>query len=85
MKTPTLKDCKDTYQEIFYIEDSTIIDLILAVAIGSMTATDPIWLMIIGGSSSGKSEFINSLSTLKKPDGKNLAFDISTLTENTFL
>lgn len=75
----TLTEIKDYYKEVFFIENDTILDLLCAIAISVYTKSDPIWLLIIGAPSGGKSEFVNSLSALT------YAHQISTLTENSFL
>lgn len=75
----TLQELKQLYKDVFYLEDDMILDVILAVAISSKLGGDPIWLLIIGGSSSGKSELINTLN--KVPFNT----PISSMTENTFL
>lgn len=74
-----LKDIKAAYKEIFYLEDDMIVDIVCAVAIATKLHCDPIWLLIIGGSSSGKSEIIGTLGTIP------FVFPISSMTENTFL
>ena len=75
----TLQDIKEYYKSVFYIEDDFVIDLSLAVALGIHTKGDPIWLMIVGGSSSGKSEIIQMLDQVKN------VHPVSNMTENTFL
>jgi len=76
---PTLKEIKDLYKSVFYMQDDTIIDIILSITISAKLPGDPIWLLIIGGSSSGKSELINMLN--KVP----YVHAVSSMTENTFL
>jgi hypothetical protein len=75
----TIKEIKDYYKTVFYMEDDFIIDLAIAVTIGIYTSGEPIWLMIVGGSSSGKSEIIQMLGDV------NFVYPISNMTENTFL
>lgn len=75
----TLQDIKTYYREIFYLEDDTILDLLCAIAISVWTRSDAIWLLVIGPPSSGKTEFVNTLS------GLGYAHQVSTLTENAFL
>lgn len=74
-----LQEIKDLYKSIYYVEEDMIIDVILAIAIATKTISDPIWLMIVGGSSSGKTELVNLLNKIDFSHG------ISNLTENTFL
>lgn len=77
--TTTLQELKDYYKSVFFIEDDFIIDLVLAIALGIHTNSDPVWLMIVGGSSSGKSEIIQMLDFVK------YVHPVSNMTENTFL
>ena len=75
----TLAEIKEYYREVFYVEDDTILDLLCAIAISVYTKSDSIWLLIIGAPSSGKTEFVNTLSGLE------YAHQVSTMTENAFL
>jgi hypothetical protein len=75
----TLQEIKDMYKEVFYLEDDMILDIICATAISTKLRCDPVWLLIIGGSSSGKSELINTLNKVQ------FNHPISSMTENTFL
>jgi energy-coupling factor transporter ATP-binding protein EcfA2 len=75
----SLEEIKKYYQEVFYVEDTTILDLMCAIAISVYTKSDSIWLLIIGAPSSGKTEFVNTLAGLE------YAHQVSTLTENAFL
>lgn len=74
-----LKEIKDLYNQTYFMIDDMVIDLILAVTLGGKMPGDPIWLMIIGGSSSGKSELINIVGEI------DFVHQISNLTENSFL
>lgn len=78
----TLEELKKTIQEYQYFEDTNIID----VSIASVVATrlkigDPVWLVIIGPSSGGKSQILRPIAMT---DPKFL-HRIDDLTENTFL
>jgi len=75
----TIKKIVDAYSEVFHIKDTSIIPLICAITIGTKVKGDPVWLMIVGASSGGKSELINIVS--KVP----FVHQVSNLTENTFL
>jgi len=79
MKYTSLQQIKDLYKSVFYMEEDMIIDAIMAITIATKLPGDPIWLLIIGGSSSGKSELINILN--KVP----FVHAVSSMTENTFL
>lgn len=75
----TLKKLIELYQSHFYIEDTSAIPLICAVVLGNKMKGDPIWLTLIGGSSSGKTELINAICGLE------FVYQLSTLTPNTLL
>jgi len=79
MKLFELKKEIEQYQ---YFEDTNIIDVSLASIISTrMELGDPIWMIIIGPSSGGKSQILRPLSLT---DTKFL-HRIDDLTENTFL
>lgn len=75
----TMKDLIALYQKYFYIEDTSAIPLVCAVVLGNKMRGDPIWLTLIGGSSSGKTELINAIC------GLDFVYQITTLTPNTLL
>jgi len=77
----SLEDIKKYYKSIFLLddEDDCILDAMAAIAISVHTDSDPIWLMVLGAPSSGKSELVTSLNDVYK------SFPVSTITENTFL
>jgi len=77
----TLKEVKDAYKSVFYMKDENdgVLDVILAVTISTWTGNDGIWLLLIGGPSTGKTECLNIVTALP------FVHTISTLTENTFL
>lgn len=76
---PTIEKLKALYQSIYYMEDTAIIDVICAAVIANRMSGDPVWICIIGGSSSGKTELINAICGLK------FVYQLSTLTPNTLL
>ncbi len=67
------------YQDVYYIEDPSVIPLVCAVILSNKLPIDPIWLMLVGAPSSGKTELINAISGVK------YVHQVSTLTENTLL
>lgn len=79
MAYTTIDQIKKLYHSVYHIADDTIIDVILAITIGAKLKGDPIWLMIIGAPSAGKSELINMVS------GVDYVHQVSNLTENSFL
>lgn len=78
----TLQEIKQEIQKYQYFEDTNIIDVALASIVATrLKLGDPIWLVIIGASSGGKSQILRPLSLT---DTKFL-HRIDDLTENTFL
>jgi len=80
----TIQEIIDLYSSVYYVEDPAVIPLIIASVISNYFPGAPVWLMLIGASSSGKSELINAITDLEI-DGKKKVWQISSLTENTFL
>lgn len=79
MKLPQIKKEIQKYQ---YFEDTSIIDLTLASLISTrLNLGDPIWLVIIGTSSGGKSQILRPMALT---DPKYI-HRVDDLTENTFL
>jgi len=77
-----LADIKKEIQKYQYFEDTQIIDVSLASILSSRLSLGlPVWLVIIGASSGGKSQIIRPISMTDKAYIK----DIDDLTENTFL
>lgn len=78
----TLAELKSEVQKYQYIEDTNIIDVVLASIIATrLKLGDPIWLIIIGASSGGKSQILRPMALT---DTK-FMHRIDDLTENTFL
>lgn len=77
-----LSDLKKEIEKYQYFEDTHIIDVSLASVIATRLALgDPIWLILIGPSSGGKSQILRPLALT---DTKFL-HRLDDLTENTFL
>ena len=74
-----LEDVIKAYTDVFYIENTDVIPLICSVIVSNKMAGDPVWLMIVGGSSSGKTEIINAISTVE------FVRELSMITTNTLL
>ncbi len=75
----TLPELIEAYQAIYYMEDPSVIPLLCSVVIAAKMQGDPVWLALVGGSSSGKTELINAVS------GVDYVEQISMVTPNTFL
>ena len=66
-----LADLKKEIQQYQYMEDTSIVDVSIASIIANrLKFGDPVWLMIIGASSGGKSQILRPLSY----DRKHIAF-----------
>lgn len=79
MKLQELKQEVEKYQ---YFEDTNIIDVALASIIATrLKLGDPVWLIIIGASSGGKSQILRPLSLTDNT----FLHRVDDLTENTFL
>lgn len=77
-----LAELKEEVQKYQYMEDTRIIDVSLAAVIATrLKIGDPVWLVIIGPSSGGKSQILRPLALT---DPKFL-HRVDDLTENTFL
>jgi len=77
-----LHDLKNEIRKYQYLEDTQIIDVALASVIATrLKLGDPVWLVIIGASSGGKSQILRPLSLT---DTGFLHRD-DDMTENTFL
>lgn len=74
-----LQKIKDEVSKIYLIEDPNIIDVIIAGYIGFLLAADPVWTVIIGPSSSCKSELVNTLNSSL------YVHPISSITANTLV
>ncbi len=78
----TLDDLKIEIQKYQYIEDLNIIDVALASIIATrLRLGDPVWMILIGASSGGKSQILRPLALT---DAK-FMHRIDDMTENTFL
>ena len=77
-----LSELKTKVREHQYMEDDTIIDASLAVMIANrLQLSDPVWLVIVGASSGGKSQMLRPLAMT---DSK-FIHRVDDVTENTFL
>ncbi len=82
MKLSTLKR---KMREHLYMEDEDILDVIMAASISNvMQLGQPVWLVVIGAPSSGKTQYIAPLE-YSQPGGKKIVHEITDITPNTFL
>ncbi len=77
-----LSDLKAKIGEYQYFEDTGVIDVALASIVATrLRLGDPVWLVVIGASSGGKSQILRPLALTDK----GYLHRIDDLTENTFL
>jgi len=74
-----LQDVKKVVRKHLLLDDYTVVDIILAVVIANLFKTDPLWMLIIGASSTAKTELLQALDKLP------MTFFISDLTTNTLV
>ena len=78
----TLQEIKTEIQQYQYLEDTGVIDVTLASIIANrLKLSDPVWLIIIGASSGGKSQILRPVSLTDS----GFIHRVDDLTENTFL
>ena len=73
------KQLRELFESVYLIADPYIIKVLAASVINQRLAGDPCWMIFIGPSGSGKSEFINSIYKCQN------LHCISTLTSHTFI
>jgi len=74
-----LSEVKKTIKNWLYLEDDTVIDVILATQVANQLKTDPNWMLIIGPPSHAKTELLRSL------DGHPKVCFLSNLTPSTLV
>src|SRR5688572_3771207 len=78
-ESPTLVDVVASFDRWLHLEDSDLIYVVLATAVVCRLPGDPVWPIIVGASSSGKTETLASISGL---EGVRV---VSTITESGLL
>ena len=77
-----LSEIKQEIRKYQYLEDTDLIDAVIAAGIANrMKFGDPVWLIVIGASSGGKSQILRPIAV----SDVNFVHRIDDLTENTFL
>lgn len=74
-----LKKIKELFESVYLIADPYIIKTLIASVINQRISGDSVWIVFVGASGEGKSEFINSIA---KCVG---VWPLSTLTSHTFI
>jgi hypothetical protein len=75
---PALQKVIDVYQGAYYAPNPTLMLVTLATYAASLQFNDPLWIMIVGGSSTGKTATMDCLKLLK-------VFSCSTVTVASLL
>jgi hypothetical protein len=68
-----------TFRKWFYLPDPGPVEIVLGTVAANHLLGDPVWMLLVGGPSSGKTEPINAASDLDK------VIPVSTLTEAALL
>lgn len=77
-----LQELKQEIQKYQYMEDTGIVDISIASTLATrMQLGDPVWLVIIGASSGGKSQILRPISLTDQ----RFIHRVDDVTENTFL
>ena len=74
----TFEKLEDEFKKVFLISDPGFVRVVIASIVANRMSLDPVWLMLVAPSASGKSELIHAISKLE------FVFPISDLTVNTF-
>jgi len=75
----TVDDLKAEVSRLLCLEDDSIVDLLCICYVSHFIEGDPVWLMIVGAPSSGKTEVLSGLMRSKG------IYPLSNLTPNTFI
>lgn len=78
MDIKTFQQLQDEFDKVLLLKDRGVLRILCATVVGNRLSLDPVWLFLVAGPSSGKSEFLESLNGLQ------FIHPISTLTVNTF-
>ncbi len=70
---------REEFEKVYVIEDKALIPITMAMMVGNRLRGNPIWMLLIGPPSCGKTAAIDALSTLK------FTRELSSLTSKTFL
>ena len=70
---------KELFESVYLIEDPYIIKVLAASVINQRIKGDPVWIVLVAPSSSGKTEFINSIANCAG------VYPLSSLTSHTFI
>jgi hypothetical protein len=75
----TLDELIECYRKLLHLPDPTAVLAALATAAANRLPGDPVWTLLVGPPSSGKTEIIDSLQLLPK------AVSVSTVTKASLL
>lgn len=74
-----LKNLEDMFSTVYLVKDPYILKLLLAGVVSQRLQADPVWFIIVGPSSSSKTEYINAIANCQG------VLSLSTLTSKTFV
>lgn len=78
----TLEELKERVRKYIYLEDEAMLEVFLAANIANrLKLGNPVWLLLVGPSSSGKTQLIRPLAL----SDERFIHSVDELTENTFL
>lgn len=77
--SPALNQLRETFREHLYLPDPMVVDVTAATVIANRLPSDPVWVIVVGGPGTGKTEAIQSTRRLHE------VRSVSTLTGKTFL
>ncbi len=75
----SLEDIHKTYQENYELKDTRRVDVALAVALATKQRGTPLWIIYVGASGDGKSEFLRPIQKWSH------TFVMDNITKNTLL
>ena len=75
----TLHHLKEVVKKYLLLDDYSIVEVIIATILANSFPTDALWLLIIGASSSAKTELLSAINEMPQ------TFFISDLTKNTLI
>ena len=61
VKTVSLQDVHETFKKYYYIPDTNLIDVVLAVKINRLLEGVPLWIFLVGRSGTGKTTLLEHL------------------------
>jgi hypothetical protein len=70
----TIDDLIATFREHLYLPDPSPVQIVVGTVVANLLSGDPVWLLLVGPPSSGKTELLAPLSSRK------CVYEVSTFT-----